>query len=219
MDSHTDESKTTDPTLGVTLLPVEQLQPNDYNPNALSETEMAELIAEVHHLGRLPKPVVVRPIDAGYLIIDGEHGWRAAFAVGLAEVPCEVIAADDFEGMRQTYKRNQHGSNHPVRLGQMFRRMMAARDFSQRALASEIGVSEGTVRNALLYAAAADLRNDYAFEKLTVRQVRAYTMLPRIIADLWLACGADFRAFYGVQTEEEVKQGEIADPRSLEGCS
>ncbi len=40
--------------------------------------------------------------------------------------------------------------------------MLEARGLSQRALASEIAVSEGTIRNALLYAEAADLRDGYA---------------------------------------------------------
>jgi len=60
----------------------------------------AELVAEVRHLGRLPKPVVVRPHRDRWLIVDGEHGWRAAREAGLAEVPCEVIEVGDFEAMR-----------------------------------------------------------------------------------------------------------------------
>ena len=92
----------------------------------------------------------------------GSHGWKAAKEVGLEEIPCEVIDADDFEAMRQTYKRNQHGTHHSVLQGRMFRRMMADRGLSQRAFAKDVEVSEGTVRNSLLYAEAADLRNDYA---------------------------------------------------------
>src|SRR5215471_18090491 len=175
----------------IALLAVDHLAPNAYNPNEMTEAEFAELVAEVRHLGRLPKPVIVRPNGSGYVIVDGEHGWRAAREVGLAEVPCEVVAVDDFEAMRQTYKRNQHGTHNPVRLGQMFQQMMADRELSQRALAAAIEISEGTVRNAISYAEAASLRNSYAFEKLSVRQVRAYLGLPLPIADAWLDSGAD----------------------------
>lgn len=127
--------------------------------------KFAELVEEVRHLGRLPKPIVVKPNGQGFTIVDGEHGWRAAQEVGLETVSAEVIEADDFESRRQTYKRNQHGEHDPVLLGRMFRDMMAQRELSQRALAKEITVSEGTIRNALLYAEAADLRNSYAQEK------------------------------------------------------
>jgi ParB-like chromosome segregation protein Spo0J len=205
---------------GTASIAVEALHPNDYNPNRMTEAEFGELVAEVRHLGRLPKPVVARPDGEGYLIVDGEHGWRAAQEAGLSEVPCEVVDVDDFEAMRQTYKRNQHGTHDPVLLGRMFRRMLADRGLSRRDLATEMEVSDGTVRNALLYVEAAELRNSYAdrddvrarrerqqqwvkgiqlpspeaeIARLSVRQVREYMKLPAPIRDIWLEAGADLK--------------------------
>lgn len=183
--------------MSVTFLETGTLHPNDYNPNRMTDEEFGELVSEVKRLGRLPKPVVVRANAAGYLIIDGEHNWRAAQEAGLAEIACEVIEADDFEAMRQTYKRNQHGTHNPVLLGRMFKRMMEERQFSQRDLAAQVDVSEGTIRNALEYVQAADVRNDYAFDKLSVKQIRAYNRLPRAVGDVWLNCGADLKALGG----------------------
>jgi ParB-like chromosome segregation protein Spo0J len=172
----------------------------------MTEEEFAELVEEVRHLGRLPKPVVVRNGYAGdtYQIVDGEHGWRAAKEAGLEEITCEVIEADDFEAMRQTYKRNQHGTHDRAALGEMFSRMMAERGISNRKLAEEIAVSEGTIRNALTFAEAAELRNgyalaktggrDYHFERLTVRQARTYVLLPELVRDRWLDAGGDDNA-------------------------
>ena len=153
----------------ITSINPADLRPNEYNPNSMTAVEFAELVAEVKRLGRLPKAVIARRDDQGLIVVDGEHGWRAACAVGLESIPVEVIDADDFEAMRQTYKRNQHGTHDPVRLGEMFRTMLDQRELSSRALAKEIEVSEGTIRNALAYAAAAALRNSYAFSKLSIR--------------------------------------------------
>ena len=199
-------SSTQNETAATTTLPIEALQPNDYNPNQMTDERFAELVEEVRHLGRLPKPVVARPNgDSQYTIVDGEHGWRAAREVGLAEIAVEVVEADDFEARRQTYKRNQHGEHDPVLLGRMFRQMMGERDLSQRALAKEIAVSEGTVRNALLYTEAAEMRKGYARAKeleetaeasaalvagLSVRQVRYYVRLPQMVGGFWLDAGA-----------------------------
>ncbi len=176
----------------------------------MSDEEFAELVAEVRHLGRLPKPVVVRRKGDGWEIVDGEHSWRAAQETGLTDVPCEVIDADDFESMRQTYKRNQHGTHDSVRLGRMFRQMTEARGLSQRALAKEINVSEGTVRNAMVYAEAAHLRNGYArasepeaqgaeareIAELSVREARAYVALPAHVRDIWLDSGAELKSLW-----------------------
>jgi ParB/RepB/Spo0J family partition protein len=209
-------------------LSVDQLVANDWNPNQMSEEEFAELVAEVRHLGRLPKPLVVRPAGDRYVLVDGEHAWRAAQVVNLEQVACEVIDADDFEAMRQTYKRNQHGTHNPVLLGRMFKRMLEERGLSRRALAEETDVSEGTVRNMLLYAKASELageseevvrdvvRNDYApayirdndhrpaIGTLSVSQVRLYLALPTPIGDSWLKAGADVRLLQ--ETSAEVRQ-------------
>ena len=209
----------------VSLSP-DRLHANGYNPNRMGEDAWAEFVAEVCHLGRLPKTIVVRSKGAEYLIVDGEHAWRAAKEIGLALVSCEVIAADDFEARRQTHKRNRHGTDNPVRLGRMFRQMLEARSLSQRALAKEIEVSEGTIRNALFYAEAAVLRSRYAkaqgedsdegdadgdVTRLSVQQVRRYVKLPRAIADLWLNTGASVRALWqglgaGVKTDADVAE-------------
>ena len=67
----------------ISNLPTNSILPNDYNPNRMSPDEFAELVTEIRHLGRLPKPIVVVPSVKGYMIVDGEHGWRAAREVGL----------------------------------------------------------------------------------------------------------------------------------------
>jgi ParB/RepB/Spo0J family partition protein len=200
----------------MTELRTEQLQPNDYNPNRMTEEEFAEFVEEVRHLGRLPKPVVVRNGYAGdsYQIVDGEHGWRAAKEVGLQEITCEIIEADDFEAMRQTYKRNQHGTHDRVVLGRMFRSMMDERGISARELAKEMTVSDGTVRNALLYAQAAELRNSYApglgekMDSIPVRALRTYVDLPDGVRDAWLDSGADAKTLW----EAGTVRLPIADP-------
>jgi len=76
--------------------------------------------------------------------------------------------------------------------------MCERRGVSARELARLAGISEGTIRNRLRYAQAADLRNGYAGENrdaeidgLRVRQVRAYVDLPHPVGDLWLDAGGE----------------------------
>ena len=42
------------------ILQTAQIHQNNYNPNRMTDDEFQELVAEVRHLGRIPKPVVVR---------------------------------------------------------------------------------------------------------------------------------------------------------------
>ena len=208
----------------ISTLPTNAIKPNEYNPNRMNPGEFAELISEIRHLGRLPKPVVVTPATTGYIIVDGEHSWRAACEVGLETVAAEIIEADDFESRRQTYKRNQHGEHNKVVLGRMFRDMMEQRGLSRCGLADEINVSEGTIRNALVYSDAAETYGDYARERgldvdadndvaaLAIRQVRLFVKLPPALARLWLAEGAGL----DVLTETPLAGG-AADAESFAG--
>ncbi len=203
----------------IELLSIEQLRANDYNPNEMTDAEFAELIAEIRHLGRLPKPVVVRPGSNGeFIIVDGEHAWKAAKEVGLEAIPCEIIEADDFEAMRQTYKRNQHGTRNKLLLGKMFKRMGQERGLSLRDLAKEIEISEGTVRNALEYVKAVKVRKAYAagedaeakITALSLRQVRLYNRLPTTFANLWLDSGADVKSLFDGYEKRKARGYRIA---------
>jgi len=161
------------------VLPAELLVPNDWNPNRMTQGAFDELVEEVRRSNGVAKPIVVREREGSYEIIDGEHNWRAAVAAGLTTVRCDIVDWDEIEAMRQTYKRNRGGHDDPVALGRMLRRMRESLSVSGRALAREINVNEGTVRNWILYADAVDVRSRYAPERaerdiagLEVRQVR-----------------------------------------------
>ena len=193
-------------------LPISQLTPNRWNPNVMTDAEFAQLVAEVRRLGRLPKPIVVRALDDGtYEIIDGEHGWRAAKEAGLEHVLCELVEIDTFQAMRQTLVRNRHGNHDSIRQALVYRAMMQERRLPARQLAEELDVSEGTIRNALIYLDAVNLRNRYAAAELeadglpvtpadaiirnkSIRQIRVYLDLPDGIRNTWLNAGADIRA-------------------------
>jgi len=171
---------------------INKIKPNDYNPNKMTEEKYKELVEEIKYSGRIPKPLI---IDTNYIIIDGEHTYRASKELKLKEVPCEIVKADDFEKRRLTFKYNQHGEHDPVLLGTMFKQMLDIKNISQRELSKQINISEGTVRNALLFLEVKkEVRNGYALDKLTVKQVRQwknfYDKINPRFANLWLNAGA-----------------------------
>jgi hypothetical protein len=88
----------------------------------------------------------------------------------------------------------------------MFKKMKEDRSLSNRALAKEIEVSEGTIRNSLLYAEASEVRNDYAFENLSVKQIRYAGMLPERVRNLWLDSGADIPALFNAIAPKGAKR-------------
>ena len=57
----------------VTALPGNDISPDDYNPSQMTDKVVKAHHAAVRHRGRPSKPIVGRPADGRYEIIDGEH--------------------------------------------------------------------------------------------------------------------------------------------------
>ena len=188
------------------MLDVAQLRENDWNPNQMDEDEYEQLVAEVQRLGRVTKPIVVRPVGACYEISDGAHNYRAAKEVGITKVMCDVIEdMTDTEARVQTYMRNQHGTHNPLLEGFMFSGILDSDDeLSNRELANRLGASEGKIRRSLKYVEAYEMRRRYAasladepldedddedirdrVSRLKQRQLECYFKLPDVIRDRW----------------------------------
>ena len=189
-----------------------KIKPNPWNPNQMTEQEFKELVEELKHLGKPAKPIILRKKDDFYEIVDGEHNYRALVELKFQELEdgwYEIQDLNDVEAMRQTYKRNLGGTNNPIKLGLMFDRAIKESGKSNRDLAKEWEVSEGTIRNYLLYVEISQLRNDYAnLEKLGIEQVRIYNEIAKYakgVADFWLSCGGhkDALVWYNDMTYSE----------------
>jgi ParB-like chromosome segregation protein Spo0J len=88
-----------------TTLRVGQLDPRPNNPNHMAPQVFDMLVLAIGRLGFL-QPVLVEPGPAHgrYTIVDGEHRWRAAGQLGMADVPCVVVpkgtTQEDMRAMR-----------------------------------------------------------------------------------------------------------------------
>lgn len=130
-------------------VPVDKLEPNDWNPNRMSEGKFNELVDEIREddfddpLKVVPHPDPKKSDDGYYLIIDGEHRWQAARILGLATVPCAVKDKWEDTTVQQvkTVRRNLlHGDIDKTRFTKLVHRLnetgMALKDMP-RALGFE----------------------------------------------------------------------------------
>lgn len=68
-----------------TVVLVEQLGPNPWNPNRQTDFIFEKEKASIEEFGFID-PILVRVKDGNYQIIDGEHRWKAAKEMGLRDV-------------------------------------------------------------------------------------------------------------------------------------
>jgi ParB-like chromosome segregation protein Spo0J len=80
--------------LSVVEIGVDNLTPNPWNPNRMSEAMRAKLKAYLQREGFV-EPLVVRPLGDGYQILGGFHRWEIAKELSYRAVPCVVVDLDD----------------------------------------------------------------------------------------------------------------------------
>ncbi|MEM3554236.1 MAG: ParB/RepB/Spo0J family partition protein [Candidatus Micrarchaeaceae archaeon] len=140
----------------VVYVPLEQIEPNPWNPQVETDQEFQLLVESVRETDGLVEAILVRPLEGvdlsavkmedgvwvyrgpgRFQIIHGEHRYKALQALGASEAPCVVIEADDEFAKFLSVRLNQlHGKFDPQRLwaliqsfGKSYRMEYLARKF------------------------------------------------------------------------------------------
>jgi ParB family transcriptional regulator, chromosome partitioning protein len=133
--------------LDIKLIKIDQIFPNNYNPNVVSEDILAKLRAEISQKG-LCEPIIVRSRDSGYEIVDGEHRWRICRDLGWQEIPCIIQDYDSNEAKIKTLQLNyMRGSAVPVKLASLIHEL--SKEIKLEDLAKRLPYEEPQMLNNL----------------------------------------------------------------------
>jgi len=109
------------PVNDVRWIPIEQVEPNDYNPNSVAQIELGLLLTSIMHDGYTQPVVTIYDPDRDkYVIIDGFHRYyvmKQSTEVmestgGL--LPCVVLDKSLSERMASTVRHNRARGKHTV---------------------------------------------------------------------------------------------------------
>lgn len=109
--------------LVVEYVPIGSIEPNDYNPNRQS-TQDFELLCKSMQEDGVTQPIVV--LRATRKIVDGEHRWRAAQAIGLESVPVVFTDMTPEQARIATLRHNRARGSEDVALAAQVLRDLAA---------------------------------------------------------------------------------------------
>ena len=124
--------------LGIREIRLEQIKPNEWNPNVLHPIVLNKLKESIRTFG-FSQPLWVRErFDPGIIgkddaknyfeIIGGEQRYKAALDIGLETVPCYVFEANDFEAREMTLVENQlKGEHNPIKEKDVLRFLLKER--------------------------------------------------------------------------------------------
>jgi len=108
-------------------LDVESIIPNPWNPNAMSEEDLAKERESFNRFGFV-NPIIVRLLDGDlYQIIDGEQRWTVAKQLGMTEIDAyDISPIGDFEAQQLTFILNElRGKPREDKLAELLKGLLA----------------------------------------------------------------------------------------------
>jgi hypothetical protein len=92
----------------IKTVPIDSVTPNPWNPKELGLPEFERVKMSLEQTG-LRLPIIVREVEGGYQILDGEQRWRASKALGSPEILIlNQGVVSDKEAVEMTIYFEQH---------------------------------------------------------------------------------------------------------------
>ena len=134
--------------LGISLLRIDRVWPNNYNANIMDDEKFASLLEDFKQQ-RPVEPIIVRDMKDHYEIIDGFHRWKAARQAGLALIKAEIRTMTDDEARIYNYKVNRVKSTiDPIKEARLFASELQ-KGLTQEQVAEKYGVARTQVATRL----------------------------------------------------------------------
>ena len=129
---------------------VYDIEANPYQPRRdFDEAEIDSLADSLQEHGLL-QPVVVRRVDERYQLVAGERRLRAAIKAGWADVPVQVIEADDRQTAELAIVENlQRKDLNPLEKAASFQRYLESYGCTQEDLARRLRLDRSTIANLI----------------------------------------------------------------------
>lgn len=131
-------------------LPVDQIDPNPFQPRRDFNPEEIASLAESLKRHEQLQPVLVRRIGNRYQLISGERRLRATIHAGRTTVRAEVREADDRLVAELAIVENMERKDlNPIEKAMSFKRYIDQHQCKHEALATRLGLDRSTVANLM----------------------------------------------------------------------
>lgn len=168
MENHDLDWTTQHPVSFVRWVPAEQIQANDYNPNAVAPPEMALLELSIIEDG-YTQPIVVWEVEPGnYEVVDGFHRHLIGKKLGLSHLPVVVVNQDRIDRgdrIASTIRHNRARGKHQVGAMSEIVQELSRRNWSDQKIAKELGMEPDEVLRLKQISGLAELFADEEFSE------------------------------------------------------
>lgn len=136
---------------GVSLIPLQQIEANPFQPRTeFDEAALKELAESIQTQGII-QPITVRRMSHDrYQIISGERRYKASRLAGLTSIPAYVRTANDQSMLEMALVENIQRENlNALEIAISYQRLIEECSLTQEALGERVGKERSTVTNYL----------------------------------------------------------------------
>lgn len=151
-NSNTDITSTGTATAGsVSLLPIESIEANPFNPRTNFEKEALDDLCRSIQVHGIIQPLTVRKLGRDkYQLISGERRFRASQLAGLTEVPAYIRIANDQTMLEMALVENiQREDLNAIEVAISYQRLIEECKLTQEQLSEKIAKSRSNIANYL----------------------------------------------------------------------
>ncbi|MGI9290592.1 MAG: ParB/RepB/Spo0J family partition protein [Gammaproteobacteria bacterium] len=216
------------PSTGLRNVPLDLLQPGEFQPRKDMQREALEELAESMRTQGVLSPISVRAVASGggatrYEIIAGERRWRAAQIAGLDEIPAVIRDVDDEGAAAIALIENlQREDLNPLEEAEGLKRLIDEFQLTHQEAATAVGKSRAAVSNlirlldlapeALQLLAAGSLDMGHARALLGLSGNRSQAEAARQVAEKGLSVRETEALVRRVQSGAPLKGGKASSP-------
>jgi ParB family chromosome partitioning protein len=133
----------------VSMIPLDQILPNRYQPRTtFGEAELEELAQSVKEHGVLQPIVVRRKGDGMYELIAGERRFRAAKISGMTAIPALVRNSNDEKALALALVENIQRQNlNPMEEAKAYSRLLGEFGLTQDLVSRSVGKDRSSIAN------------------------------------------------------------------------
>lgn len=173
VDFHPDE---------VVQLPVQNIEPNRYQPRSIFNEEKIKELAQTIHTHGMIQPIVVRKIEDEenkYELIAGERRWRAVQSLGWENVSAIIREMTNAETASVALIENlQREELTVIEEATAYGKLLELHGITQEALAQRLGKSQSTIANKIrLLKLPEEVQQSILNKEITERHARALIKL------------------------------------------
>jgi len=147
----TSKSNNSGPVGSVSMLPIESIEANPFNPRSTFEKSALEELSQSISIHGIIQPLTVRKLGRDkYQLISGERRFRASQMAGLKEVPAYIRVANDQTMLEMALVENiQREDLNAIEVALSYSRLIEECNLTQDQLSQKIAKSRSSITNHL----------------------------------------------------------------------